>query len=133
MFNFEKVDALGNFFVSLFQRIALFAIALATIYAAFHGFYDMYTKQIVNVQDLLLMFIYLEIIAMVGVYFNTSRMPVRFVMYIAIAAMTRYLADVVSNHGNSLEILMASGTILVLSLAVLVVKFSSSKFPPGTE
>lgn len=133
MFNFEKVDALGNLLVSAFQRIALFAIAMATIFAAFNGFSEMYIKQSVNVQDLLLMFIYLEIIAMVGVYFNTSRMPVRFVMYIAIAAMTRYLADVVSNHGSPVEILMGSGTILVLSLAVLVVKFSSSKFPPGTE
>lgn len=38
-----------------------------------------------------------------------------------IAAMTRYLANVVSSHGDAMDILLGSGVILVLSLGVLVV------------
>ena len=130
---FEKIDAFGNTLVSVFQRVTLFAIAFASVFAAVHEVGEIYARGNVTVQDLLLMFIFLEIIAMVGIYFNTSRMPVRFVMYIAIAAMTRYLADVASSHGDPTHILLGSATILLLSLSVLVVKYGSSKFPPGEE
>ena len=131
--NFNKIDELGNTLVSIFQRVTLFAIGCASVFAAIHEFTEIYARGNVTVQDLLLMFIFLEIIAMVGIYFNTSRMPVRFVIYIAIAAMTRYLADVASSHGDPVHILLGSATILLLSLSVLIVKFSSSRFPPGQE
>ena len=130
---FDKVDQFGNTLVSFFQRVTLFSIAFASVFAAVHEVGEIYARGNVTVQDLLLMFIFLEIIAMVGIYFNTSRMPVRFVMYIAIAAMTRYLADVASSHGDPVHILLGSATILLLSCSVLVVKYSSSKFPPGEE
>jgi protein PsiE len=130
---FDKIDELGNTLISIFQRVTLFGIGIASVFAAAHEFIDMFDRHVVTVQDLLLMFIFLEIIAMVGIYFNTSRMPVRFVMYIAIAAMTRYLADVASSHGDPFHILLGSATILLLSCSVWVVKYSSSKFPPGEE
>ncbi len=130
---FDNVDHFGNTLVSIFQRVTLFSIAFASVFAAVHEVGEIYARGNVTVQDLLLMFIFLEIIAMVGIYFNTSRMPVRFVMYIAIAAMTRYLADVASSHGDPVHILLGSATILLLSCSVLIVKYSSSKFPPGEE
>ncbi|MFC1357094.1 MAG: hypothetical protein G8D58_10720 [gamma proteobacterium symbiont of Phacoides pectinatus] len=43
-------------------------------------------------KDVLLLFIYLELGAMVGIYFKTKRLPVRFLIYIAITALTRLLA-----------------------------------------
>lgn len=130
---FDKIDEAGNTLVSIFQRVTLFAIGFASVFAAVHEFGEIYARGNVTVQDLLLMFIFLEIISMVGIYFNTSRMPVRFVMYIAIAAMTRYLADVASSHGDPVHILLGSATIFLLACSVLVVKFSSSRFPPGEE
>ena len=45
-----------------------------------------------RLEDILLLFIYIELVTMVGIYFKTDRLPVLFLLYIAITAMTRFLA-----------------------------------------
>jgi uncharacterized membrane protein (DUF373 family) len=78
----------------------------------------------------LLLFIYLEIGAMVGIYFKTTRLPVRYLIYIAITALARVLIELVSaEHRTGMDILIVSGAILFLSFAVLVLRFGSSRFP----
>jgi phosphate starvation-inducible membrane PsiE len=52
----------------------------------------------VSVDDILLLFIYLELGAMVGIYFKTNHMPIRFLLYVAITALTRLLIGDVSHH-----------------------------------
>ena len=80
--------------------------------------------------DLLLLFIYLEIGAMVGIYFKTTRLPVRYLIYIAITALGRVLIELVSaEHRTGMDILVVSGAILLLSFAVLVLRFGSNRFP----
>jgi phosphate starvation-inducible membrane PsiE len=80
--------------------------------------------------DILLLFIYLEIGAMVGIYFKTTRLPVRYLIYIAITALGRVLIDLVgAEHRTGMDILIVSGAILLLSLAVLVLRFGSNRFP----
>ncbi len=69
---------IGNLFVSLFHRIALFGIGGATVWSAGVAFIGMVSKGSASIEDLLLLFIYLEIGAMVGIYFKTNHMPVRF-------------------------------------------------------
>jgi phosphate starvation-inducible membrane PsiE len=132
MVELKKLDEFGADLVSVFQRLILFALAVTTAFTAFDEFVTIYDKGFATIQDLLLLFIYLEISAMVAIYFNTKRMPVRFVLYVAIAAMTRYLADVASSHGPAIDILIGSGVILTLAVSILVVKFSS-RYPPGDE
>jgi len=94
----------------------------------------------ITVEDLLLLFIYLEIGAMVGIYFKTTRMPVRFLVYVAITALTRLLISIANFHektiesvqtGDALYIMMISGGIFLLALAVLVIRFGSFRFPSG--
>lgn len=126
--NFTKLDLIGNTCVGIFHRLALFAIGAATVWAAGWTFFDMFTKHHASIQDLLLMFIYLEIGAMVGIYFNTNHMPVRFLLYIAITAVVRYIVDLVAAHDKLWEILAMSGCTLVLALSVLIIRFGSSKF-----
>jgi phosphate starvation-inducible membrane PsiE len=64
---------------------------------------------------------------MVGIYFKTERLPVLFLLYIAITAMTRFLAiDIKTLPIESL--LIVTGSILVLTLAVLVLQIATSKF-----
>ena len=83
-----------------------------------------------SIDDILLLFIYLELGAMVGVYFKTNHMPVRFLIYVAITALTRLLiADVQAHHSPDLGIVLVSGAILLLALAALVVRYGSFKFP----
>jgi len=81
-----------------------------------------------GIEDILLLFIYLELGAMVGIYFKTNRLPVRFLIYIAITALTRLLIDMISaNHTAEIEILYVPIAILLLTVAVLVIRYTSHK------
>jgi phosphate starvation-inducible membrane PsiE len=94
------------------------------------SFFEMMQKPYASVQDLLLLFIYLEIGAMVGIYFKTNHMPVRFLIYIAITAVTRLIIDLVgTKHEADMGILLMGLTILVLALANALVRYASNKFP----
>jgi len=139
--DFKRVDALrngmhalaqsfGNLFVEAFHYLALFGIGGITAWASVVAFLGMLDKGHVTVDDILLLFIYLELGAMVGIYFKTNHMPVRFLIYVAITALTRLLISDVSHHnGPGLGVVYVSGAILLLALAVLVVRFASSRFP----
>ena len=121
---------IGNLFVSLFHRIALFGIGGATVWSAAVAFMEMTRKGSATIEDLLLLFIYLEIGAMVGIYFKTNHMPVRFLIYVAITAVTRLIIDLVNTrHEADMAILLMGVTILVLALANAVVRSASFKFP----
>jgi phosphate starvation-inducible membrane PsiE len=120
----------GNLLVSVFHRLALFAIGLATVWSAGDAFIAMFQKGFATVGELILLFIYLEIGAMIGVYFKTNRMPVRFLIAVAITAVTRLIIDIVStNHEANLQVLIMAGAILLLAFSTAMIQFASSKFP----
>ena len=124
------LDTVGNILVDLFHRLALFVIGAATVYAAGYTFIGLLSQSHAQISDLLLMFIYLEIGAMVGIYFRTNHMPVRFLLYIAITALTRHMVDIMSHLPiNITEMMAVAGATLLISISVLVVRFTSSKYP----
>ncbi len=127
--NHKQIDKVGNELVGWFHRLALFGIGAATVWAAGYTFWDLFNKHHATIQDLLLLFIYLEIGAMVGIYFNTNHMPVRFLLYIAITAVVRYIVDLVAAHDKLWEIVAMSGVTLVLAVSVLILRYGSYKFP----
>src|SRR5262245_11143155 len=121
---------LGTLLVDTFLYLALFALGATTVWSAIDAFLGMVHRGRAELGDLLLLFIYLEIGAMVGIYFKTTRLPVRYLIYIAITALARVLIELVSaEHRTGLDILIVSGAILLLSFAVLVLRFGSSRFP----
>jgi hypothetical protein len=65
-------ESLGNLFVETFHYLALFAIGAVTAWAAVMAFLGMLEKGHITVDDILLLFIYLELGAMVGIYFKTK-------------------------------------------------------------
>lgn len=125
-------DLIGNLLVSLFHRVTLFGIGAATVWSSGETFHMIIQKGTASIQDLLLLFIYLEIGAMVGIYFKTNHMPVRFLIYVAITAVTRLIIDLVNKHETNMEILLLGLTIFILSLANALVRYASSKFPSNT-
>ncbi len=129
------LDPLGNLLVNLFHYIALFAIGAATFWAAAQELLAMMAKSHATVEDLLLLFIYMEIGAMVGIYFRTSRLPVRFLVYVAITALTRLLIGEAGKHSVShLDMIWIAGSTLLLAIALLALRYGSSKFPsPPTD
>ena len=90
----------------------------------------MVEKGNITIDDILLLFIYLELGAMVGIYFKTNHMPVRFLIYVAITALTRLLISNVSHHNPpDMGVVYLTGAILLLAFAILVVRYASSQFP----
>ena len=123
-------DAFGSLLVDGFHYIALFAIGAAIVWSASIALAGMWGKGLASIDDILLLFIYLELGAMVGIYFKTNHMPVRFLIYVAMTALTRLLiGDVSSHQPREHEILVISGAILLLAIATLVIRYGSARYP----
>lgn len=130
----KDLDQLGNVCVGIFHRIALFGIGAATIWAAGWTFLELFQKHHASIQDLLLLFIYLEIGAMVGIYFKTNHMPVRFLLYIAITALTRHMVDIMSHVPiNINEMLAVGATTLAIAIAIFIIRYTSTKFSSNNQ
>ena len=128
------VDPIGRLLTDGFHVLALFAIGGATVWAAASAFQAMVQKGDVTIEDLLLLFIFLEIGSMVGIYFRTNHMPVRFLLYVGITALTRHLIAFVQHEEiANLGVLILAGSILILALAVLVIRFASNRFPTPSD
>jgi phosphate starvation-inducible membrane PsiE len=122
----ERLDRLGNLLVGGFQLAALFGIGSTIVWSAAHDYFRMIQAGRARLDDILLLFIYLELGTIVGIYFRTDRLPVRFLLYVAITAITRFLA-VDINTLTFTNILAGTGSILVLTMAVLVLQVAASK------
>ena len=97
---------------------------------------DLTEKNSASIQDILLLFIYLELGAVVGIYFKTNHMPVRFLIYVAITALTRMLLEYLNNWHNAAsnsnfhyDILIICGGIVLLSISIIVLRYSSFNYP----
>jgi protein PsiE len=126
----DAVDTFGALLVDAFHYLALFAIGATTVWSAAVAFIGMVAQGRASLGDILLLFIYLEIGAMVGIYFKTTRLPVRYLIYVAITALGRVLIEIVgAEHRTGMDILVITGAILLLSFAVLVLRFGSYTYP----
>jgi protein PsiE len=128
----DKLDRLGNAMVSGFQVVALFVIGATIVWSAAQDYMRMMQAGRARLDDILLLFIYLELGTIVGIYFKTDRLPVLFLLYVAITALTRFLAIDVKDLSIE-SVLAVTGAIFVLTLAVLVVQIASSKFATETQ
>lgn len=127
-------DSIGNLFVETFHYLALFAIGLITVWAGISTFIEMLQQPKITVDDILLLFIYLELLAMAGIYFKTNHMPLRFLLYIGVTALIRLLISDVSHHNPPDEgILFVCGGVLLLAVSIFIVRFASSKYPSLKE
>ena len=94
-----------------------------TLVAAAIGFLDVVKAGRVTIADVLLLFIYLEIWAMIVVEATTRRLPVNFIIYIAITVLTRHLVGVAGDKATSdIGLLIDAGAILVLVIAVVLLE-----------
>jgi phosphate starvation-inducible membrane PsiE len=127
----RAAERVGNHLVDLFQFVALFVIGATVAWSAVHAYWDMIDRGSANVEDILLLFIYLELGAMVGIYFKTSRLPVQFLIYVAITVMTRSLASSLNvAEITETRLLAITGATLILAISVLVLRYAAHKFPP---
>lgn len=128
-----KIDRFGGLLVEGFNYLALFAIGAAIVWSAVVAFIGMAGKGHASIDDILLLFIYLELGAMVGIYFKTNHMPMRFLIYIGITALTRLLVgDIAAHHRLDWGLLVVPAAILLLALANLALRYASARFPSAS-
>jgi protein PsiE len=109
------------------QLVAVLAVLVATIIAFFVELSVMYETQTVGLADLLLMFIYIEVLGLVRSYWETRSVRITYPLVIAITALARYiiLQDKNSDPANLIYISLA---ILIVSMATVVIRFRNSKY-----
>lgn len=128
----DNVEDLGNALVAIFHLLALFVIGATIVWAAVATYIEIMEAGHADLHDILLLFIYLELGAMVGIYFKTHRMPVRFLIYVSITALTRFLIiDIKELSGDF--VLIITGCILILTLSILVLQFSRTNYGGSEE
>ena len=85
--------------------------------------WKIYQLRDIRLEDLLMIFIFIEIMAMANVYFLRRSVPFTYPMFIAVTALSRLI--VLQGKENSSEgLIYESGAILIISLAILVIRFS---------
>ena len=124
----QRIKLFGNGLVDAFQLMGLFVIGGTVVWAAVHEYLQMIGQGRAGLDGILLLFIYLELGAMVGIYFKTSHLPVRFLLYIAITALTRLLAIDAKTMPDQ-HILVITGAIVLLVMAVATISVVRFKFP----
>ncbi|MBN1958615.1 MAG: phosphate-starvation-inducible PsiE family protein [Desulfuromonadales bacterium] len=128
---YQPVEKAGRILVDVFHYLALFLIMLTIIWSAGHEYLGMLAKGYAALKDILLLFIYLELGAMVGIYFKTKRLPVEFLIFIAITALSRHLVIDVQQVSGSFHLyllLSISAAIVLLSGAIYILGLTAKKY-----
>ncbi len=103
-------------FIWISERILLFLIALATIFATTSEIIRMIDVRIVNLSDLFLLFIYAEVLGMVASFYANNRIPVTLPLIIAMTALTRMII-LQSKDVNAINIIYEAAGILILAIS----------------
>ena len=114
--------------LDVIEYLGLLVIAFATTVAMYDEVMVMAAARKVHLSDLLMMFLYLEVLAMIGQYFKFGQLPVRFPLYIAMVALARYLI-IDLKEITEWRMLAVAAAIFLLTLAVLAIRYGHVKFP----
>ena len=106
-------------FISISERILLFIIAIATLYATAYEIIRMIDVKIVNLSDLFLLFIYAEVLGMVATFYVNNRIPVTLPLIIAMTALTRMII-LQSKDVNAINIIYEAAGILILAISAYI-------------
>jgi protein PsiE len=124
----EHIREINRRLLEFVEHVGLLIIGVATVFAASQEVYGMVVAGKVTLADLLLMFLYLEVLAMVGHYYSSGKLPVRLPLYIGIVALARYLILDMKAMDET-RVIAVTAAILVLAFAVLTLRFGQARFP----
>lgn len=126
----KNINKVGHIALIWVQDIGLLIIAISTIVAVGIEITVMIEARTVALADLLLLFIYLEVLAMVAIYLESGKLPVRMPLYISIVALARYLILDMKDM-ETWRVLGVSGAALLLAITVLVIRYGHIRYPYG--
>ena len=118
-------------FVKIFhilEAVLLVAITLATLFAMVEEFMHVFAEKRVLLTDILLMFIYLEVLAMVQQFVVNGKIPVRYPIYIAMMAIARYITLGMKELDAVLVVWLAVAA-FILAAATLLIRVGHHYWP----
>ena len=111
--------------VKQIQLVALVIILVSTVIAFGQEMYQMILVQRVTLADLLLLFLYLEVLAMVRVFWESQSIQITLPLFIAITALARFI--ILQGKSLNPEILLyEAGAIVLIALAIVISRFRNS-------
>ena len=111
--------------VKQIQLLTLIIILISTVIAIGSELYQMFKIQTVTLADLLLLFLYLEVLAMIRVFWESQSIQITLPLFIAITALSRFI--ILQGKSINPEILVyEAGAILLIAFAILVLSFRNS-------
>ena len=115
--------------ITVAEKTLLVIIAGLTIYAVLAEIIFILTERSVKLTDLLLLFIYAEVLGMVAAFYKFRKIPITVPIFIAITALCRLI--ILQGKGiNTIDLLYESGAVLLLSLAALVIRWNLINLVP---
>ena len=111
------------------ENAFLIVIALLTVVGALNEMWQIYGNLKVGLQDLLLMFLYVEVLGMVGAYYDSKQIPITLPIFIAITALARIA--ILQKEQEPVNLIYESGAILILAIASVVVNIRPSMLGLG--
>jgi protein PsiE len=112
----------------ILEAILLVAITLATLFAMVNEFVHVFAEQQIQLTDILLMFIYLEVLAMVQQFVMNGKIPVRYPIYIAMMAIARYITLGMKELDAVLIVWLALAA-FILAAATLLIRVGHHYWP----
>ncbi len=109
--------------ITLMEKSLLVVIAFLTAYAVIVEMFVVLSERAVKLTDLLLLFIYAEVLGMVAAFYKFRKIPITVPIFIAITALCRLI--ILQGKGiNTVDLLYESGAILLQALAALAIRWN---------
>ena len=124
----KRIRSYGHKGLEWIQDVGLLIIAVFTLIAMGVEITTMIEVKAVTLADLLLLFIYLEVFAMVAMYLESGKLPVRMPLYIAMVALARYLILDMKNL-DTWRIVGIAAAALLIAISILAVRYGHARFP----
>ena len=112
------------------ENVSILSIGMFTVIAMAQEIYEIALGMRVALKDLLLMFIFVEVLAMVGIYYESKKIPISLPPFIAITALARTVI-LQGKDQPPVNLLFASGAILILAFSCAILAFRSERREPS--
>ena len=119
-------DGIAANIIKIIEKSLLTIIAFLTVVATVQEIILIYNIGTINLADLLLLFIYTEVLGMIGVFYTSNRIPITLPLFIAMTAISRLI--ILQGKGmDASTLLYEAGAILIIALACLAVRYRPNR------
>ena len=106
--------------ITLVERVLHLIILAMVLFLCFEEINSIFTNGSLKVQNVLMLFIYLEIMQMVNIFFSTGKIPVRYPLYIGMFALARHISF---EEISGIDSLYLSASVALLAIALVALAY----------